>query len=44
MIALLVYTALVTPFAIALVNIDTLEWFIIDIIVDGLFFTDLVLN
>lgn len=43
MILLLIYTALVTPFAIALLDIGQLEWFIIDTIIDGAFFTDIVI-
>ena len=38
------YTALVTPYAIALLDIDTMEWFIIDLIVDSCFLIDVIVN
>lgn len=44
MVFLLLYTALVTPFAIALLDIDKIEWLIIDLIVDMCFMTDVIVN
>ena len=41
---LLIYTAIITPFRLALVEEETLDWFIIGLIIDGLFFTDVVIN
>lgn len=43
MILLLIYTALVTPFAIALLDIERIEWFIIDTLIDMAFFADIVI-
>ena len=41
---LLVYTATITPFRLALVEEETLDWFIIGLIIDTLFFTDVIVN
>ena len=44
MILLMVYTAVVTPFAIALLDINSSEWILTDSIVDALFGLDLIIN
>jgi hypothetical protein len=41
---LLIYTATVTPYRIALIDEDEIEWFILDLIIDGLFFIDVMVN
>jgi hypothetical protein len=41
---LLIYTASVTPFRIAFFQIDTIQWVIIDLFVDGIFALDLIFN
>ena len=43
--SILVYTALITPFRLALIDDDdSLNWVITDLCIDGLFFIDFVLN
>jgi hypothetical protein len=34
----------VTPFAIAFADMDQIEWLVLDTMVDGLFFTDVIIN
>ena len=42
---LLVYTALVMPFSLAFVEVPRWSaWFIFDLVIDGLFFTDIFVN
>jgi hypothetical protein len=41
---MLLYTATVTPYRIAVFDDDTLEWLIIDLVVDCLFFLDVIIN
>jgi len=44
MASLMLYTVIITPYRVAFVDIDTVEWVVLDNIMDGLFFTDLVFN
>ena len=41
---LMCYTATVTPYRVALVDVDSTSWVIIDAIIDCLFGTDVVIN
>ena len=41
---LLIYTATITPFRLALVEEETIDWFVIGLIIDGLFFSDVIVN
>ena len=42
---ILIYTALVTPFRLALHDDDeSINWLIVDLVVDGLFFIDFLVN
>jgi hypothetical protein len=41
---MLVYSVIVTPFRIAFYDIDTLGWILFDIMVDLVFFLDIILN
>ena len=41
---ILLYTAFVTPARIALSEEDSLDWFVSDLVVDGLFFIDFLIN
>jgi hypothetical protein len=43
-IALMMYTAIVTPFVIALIDMDKIEWLVTDTIIDSLFFIDVGIN
>ncbi len=43
-IAVLIFTAFVSPYRIAFVTVDTTPWIVIESIVDVIFFIDLVLN
>lgn len=44
MFLLLIFVAVVTPYRLALESDDTVAWVVVDTMVDGLFFMDLVLN
>lgn len=41
---MLIFTALVSPYRIAFVDVDTLEWTVIETIIDCIFGVDLLLN
>lgn len=41
---ILLFTAIMTPYRIAFYDIDTLEWIIVDTVIDLFFGIDLVLN
>ena len=43
-ITLLLWTAIVTPFQICFIDNASMMWFISDLIIDGLFFIDLIMN
>ena len=42
--ALILFVCITAPARLAFTDTDNLEWIIVDAIVDGLFFVDLVLN
>lgn len=44
MASLMIYTVLITPYRVAFVDTDSVDWIILDNVIDGLFFTDLVMN
>lgn len=41
---MLIFTALVSPYRIAFVDVDTLEWTVIETLIDCIFGVDLLLN
>ena len=41
---MLLYTAIVTPYRVAFFDVDTTEWTLADLVVDGLFLIDIILN
>jgi hypothetical protein len=41
---LLLYTAIVTPYSVAFFDVDTTGWKSADLVVDGLFLFDIILN
>lgn len=43
-VALLLYTALVMPYRLAFMNDEEIGWFVVERIVDGLFFLDVILT
>ena len=43
-VALLLFTAIATPYRIAFFDVDELGWLIADSIVDFIFFIDIILN
>ena len=44
MATLMLYTVLITPYRVAFVDEDTTEWFVLDIVINALFFVDLAFN
>ena len=41
---LLIYTATVTPYNISFVDEENMFWYVLDLVIDGLFFIDIIVN
>ena len=41
---LLIYIATVTPYNISFVDEENMFWYVLDLVIDGLFFIDIIVN